>query len=147
MDLREVTDRVAINELIARYCHALDLQDWPAFHALFTDDAVLDYTQFGGPKGSPGTLQAFLSPVLEGLANAQHLAAAVMIDFSDDGESAQARSTAIVPLTSRTADGGEQTAFSGLRYEDEMQRTPAGWRIASRRLVRGWTMTPKVESA
>lgn len=147
MDLREVADRLAIQELIARYCHALDLQDWPAFHALFTDDAVLDYTQFGGPKGSAAELEAFLSPVLQSLANAQHMAATVMIDFSEDRDSARARCTAIVPLTAPTSEGGEQTAFSGLWYEDEMRRTAAGWRIASRRLVRGWAMTPVAEPA
>ena len=34
MDLREISDRMEINELLARYCHALDRQDWPAYRAL-----------------------------------------------------------------------------------------------------------------
>lgn len=142
MDLREVADRLSIQELIARYCHALDLQDWPAFHALFTADAVLDYSRFGGPCGSPAEVEAFLAPTLQGLANAQHMTAAVMIDFTGTGDTARARSAAIVPLTAHGEDGTAQTALSGLSYEDEFRLTPAGWRICARRLIPGWAAAP-----
>ncbi len=52
MDLREVSYRLEINELLARYCHALDHKDWPTYLALFTPDAAMDLTTFGRPKGS-----------------------------------------------------------------------------------------------
>ena len=37
----------AIEDLMARYCRTLDLQDWDGFRAVFTDDAVLDATAIG----------------------------------------------------------------------------------------------------
>lgn len=64
MTLLDISDKVEINELLARYCHALDEKDWHPFQAIFLPDAVLDFTAFGGPKGSPSELQVFLCPSL-----------------------------------------------------------------------------------
>jgi hypothetical protein len=38
----------ALEQLKARYCRTLDLKDWDAFRALFTDDFVSDTSQSGG---------------------------------------------------------------------------------------------------
>ncbi|SNS09668.1 SnoaL-like domain-containing protein [Sphingomonas laterariae] len=136
MNLQEIGDRLAINELLARYCHALDRKDWPAFRAVFTENARIDFTAFGGPEGNPAELEAFLAPILDGLVASQHMVSTIIIDL--DGNEAQARSAAIVPMTSASAEGAEQTLLNGLWYEDRLVRTPAGWRIAERRQVRGW---------
>ena len=141
VDMRDVADRLEVNELMARYCHALDQKDWPAFHAVFTDDAILDFTAFGGPKGTAGALQNFLVPVLDSLIGSQHMVSTVIVDI--DGDRAKARSAAIVPMTARAADGSEQTSLSGLWYEDQLVRTPGGWRICHRRQVRGWAISPQ----
>lgn len=140
MDLREVSDRLEINELLARYCHALDLKDWPAFRAIFSEGATIDYSEFGGPFGDVQELEDFLSPVLDSLISSQHMVSTVMIDF--DGDVANVRSTAIVPLTSAAIQGGEHTLFNGLWYEDKLIRTAKGWRISHRKLVRGWELAP-----
>lgn len=140
MTLEEVSDRLEINELLSRYCHALDQQDWPAYRAVFTEDAALDFTAFGGPKGGVADIEAFLVPVLESLANAQHAISTVKIDLA--GDTARARSAALVPMTTRAVDGTESTAISGLWYEDELVRTATGWRISVRKQVRGWASSP-----
>lgn len=140
MDLREVSDRLEINEVLARYCHALDRQDWPAFRALFTPDARLDFAAFGGPVGDVAAIEAHLRPVLESLKGSEHVSTTVIIDL--DGDKASARSAAIVPLTRATADGGEHTMFNGLFYEDELTRTAQGWRISVRNQVRAFAFDP-----
>ena len=63
-----------------------------------------------------------------------------MIDL--DGDTARARSAAIVPLTRSAADGSDHTLFNGLFYEDELARTAAGWRIAVRKQVRAFVYDP-----
>lgn len=140
MEADEIAARLEINEVLARYCHALDRRDWPAFRNVFTEDATLDFSAFGGPKGNVAELEAFLRPVLDSLAGSQHMTSTVMVDFDDDG--ADVRSTAIVPMTAADGDGNEHTVFNGLWYEDRLRRTPAGWRIQSRRQVRGWVFSP-----
>lgn len=136
MTLQEISDKLEINELLARYCHALDQKDWGAFQAVFLPDATLDFTAFGGPKGSPGELQDFFSPILNGLASTQHTVSTVRIDLAAD--SATVRSAAIVPMTAKSPEGKESTFVSGLWYEDTCQRTKEGWKIKSRKQVRSW---------
>lgn len=140
MKLEELSDKLEINELLARYCHALDQKDWVAFRAVFTDDAMLDFSAFGGPQGSVCELETFLAPILNGLAASQHNVSTVKVDL--DGDAATARSAAIVPMTTRAADGGESTFINGLWYEDSLVRTSDGWRIRSRTQVRGWVSSP-----
>src|SRR5207247_9648797 len=41
-------DRLAIHEIIATYCHALDLGRWEEFAGLFTDDCRLDFGSLMG---------------------------------------------------------------------------------------------------
>lgn len=136
MDLREVSDRLEINEILARYCHALDRQDWPAFRALFAPDAKMDFAAFGGPVGTVADVEAHLRPVLGSIKGSEHIATTVIIDL--DGDRAQARSAAIVPMTRLLDDGSEHTAFIGLWYEDELTRTAEGWRISARTQVRAF---------
>lgn len=138
--LQEVSDKLEINELLARYCHALDQKDWAAFREVFAPDAHLDFSAFGGPQGCVSDLEAFLTPILSGLANSQHTVSTVKIDL--EGDIAKARSAAIVPMTTVTADGHESTFISGLWYEDDLVRSPDGWRIKSRKQVRGWASSP-----
>lgn len=137
MTLQDISDKLEINELLARYCHALDQKDWEAFQAIFLPDAVLDFTAFGGPKGSPDELQEFFTPILNSLASTQHTVSTIKIDLA--GDSASARSAAIVPMTAKTPEGKESTFVSGLWYEDDLERTQDGWRIKSRKQVRSWT--------
>ncbi|GAB2484096.1 nuclear transport factor 2 family protein [Comamonas humi] len=136
MTLQEISDKLDIHELLARYCHALDQKDWLAFQAVFTADAVLDFTAFGGPKGSVSELQAFLAPILASLASSQHTVSTVKIDLA--GDRALARSAALVPMTAPAPDGRESTFVSGLWYEDVLERTAAGWKIRERKQVRSW---------
>ena len=41
-------DRLAIHEILATYCHALDLGRWEEFAGLFTDDCRLDFGSLMG---------------------------------------------------------------------------------------------------
>ena len=40
LTLREMSDRMEIQDLLVRYAHAVDTRDWPLFRELFTADAV-----------------------------------------------------------------------------------------------------------
>ena len=140
MLIEQLSDKIEINELLARYCHSLDQKDWPAFRAIFTNDAHVDFSAFGGPRGSVSDLEFFLRPILDGLAGSQHTVSTIKVDL--DGDTAKARSAAIVPMTTIDSMGEESTFISGLWYEDQLTRTKDGWRIQSRMQVRGWASSP-----
>ena len=135
MTPQDVADWLEIQELIGRYCHRLDAQDWAGFRALFTADARFDYAAFGGIVGGLDALVDSLRATAEGLAGTLHIAASIAIDL--DGDRATARSAGLVPLTVPLPEGGH-VAFIGLWYQDELARTAEGWRFASRRQERAF---------
>ncbi|WP_449469477.1 nuclear transport factor 2 family protein [Sphingobium chungangianum] len=136
MDGQEVSDRLAIHDLLAKYCHAIDQHRWTDLRALFADDARVDFTAFGGPRGDADMLIAFLQPVVEGLAGTYHSTTSVMCDL--DGDRATVRSAAHVVMSSKGPNGGEQHNHVGLWYEDELARTDTGWCFARRTQKRAW---------
>ena len=136
MNSQELADRLAIHELLARYCHAIDQHRWSDLRALFADDARVDFTAFGGPIGDADMLIAFLRPVVEGLAGSYHSTGSIMCDL--DGNRASVRSAAHVVMSSKGSDGREQHDHIGLWYEDELSCTSKGWRFAKRTQKRAW---------
>ncbi|MEY4160457.1 MAG: hypothetical protein RLZZ136_1078 [Pseudomonadota bacterium] len=58
MASQTLSDREAIGELKARYCRFLDTKQWDAWRDLFTEDAVLDTSEAGGPPPVIGRAEA-----------------------------------------------------------------------------------------
>ena len=48
MSLEEISDRLEIQDLLVAYSYAIDSRDWAALDDVFTPDAHIDYTVFGG---------------------------------------------------------------------------------------------------
>src|SRR5450755_265588 len=48
MELSEIADRVAIQDLMYRYAMAVDGRDWTLYRTVFSADAVIDYVDSGG---------------------------------------------------------------------------------------------------
>ncbi|ALG85604.1 nuclear transport factor 2 family protein [Gordonia phthalatica] len=130
MPLQEMSDRLEIQDLLARYSHAIDSQDWDALDTVFTADAHIDYTAAGGAVGPYPEIKAWLASVLPAFAVTQHLATTTKLDL--DGDIAQARTILFNPMVSRDDQGEEHVLFVGLWYRDRLVRTDAGWRIAER---------------
>ena len=51
-ELEALADRLAIEDLLTRYAHAVDRHDWDLYRSVFTDDAHIDYTSAGGIAGT-----------------------------------------------------------------------------------------------
>ena len=60
----EVADRLAIQDLIARYAVVIDNRDFDALDPMFTADARIDFTTFNGPVGGLAEIKAFLAASL-----------------------------------------------------------------------------------
>ena len=109
-------DCVAITDLFARYCIALDLDDVEGWVSLFTSDATYDVygRTFRGHDG--------LRRMLSGAPGGLHLGGPPVIEMIDADRAATQRNLLFV-------DRSEQTTRSAV-YTDELQRTAQGWRIA-----------------
>ena len=131
LSLQEVSDRLEIQDLIARYSYALDGRDFDALDDLFTADAVLDYTATGAIKGSLAEMKAFVAEAFEMFAGTQHLTTQTHLRFSDDGATAYGKSACHNPMVF----GGDlqpKMMVVGLWYLDTFVRTPSGWRFKER---------------
>jgi hypothetical protein len=143
--LSEVADRLAIQDLIARYPLAVDGRDWDALDSLFTADARIDFTAFGGPAGDLLSTKEFLRDALGGFRRSQHMMGLPAITL--DGDRATARTSCNNPMVIDGADGETSVWLIGLWYDDEFVETADGWRFASRTATRcysvvGLTDTP-----
>lgn len=134
-DLRAVTDRLAIGELLAVYCTALDQRDWARLHDVFAPEATCDYGSLGSPQGVAEIIR-LISSTLQALDATQHLIGNVTV--SVDGDEATAGCYLISQHVRAGTAGGEHYMIGG-RYADRLVRTPQGWRITSRTLHRMWT--------
>jgi 3-phenylpropionate/cinnamic acid dioxygenase small subunit len=137
LSLQEISDRIEIQDLFARYSFAIDERDWAALDTVFTPDARIDYSETGGAKGSLAEIKAWLPVALERFPMFQHMVATTKLEL--DGDEARSRTILFNPMTHKAEDGTEQVFFIGLWYRDRLVRTADGWRIAERYEEMGWS--------
>jgi hypothetical protein len=135
----ELADRLAIQDLIARYPIAVDGRDWDALDDLFTPDAHIDFTAFGGPAAGLADVKVFLRDALGGFRRTQHMMGLPAITLS--GDTATSRTSCSNPMVMDGADGEISVWLIGLWYDDEFGRTPDGWRFTSRKQERSYFIT------
>jgi 3-phenylpropionate/cinnamic acid dioxygenase small subunit len=130
--VRELTDRAAVTEVLYSYARLVDERDFAAAAAVFTDDCLAEYG-IHEPEimRSPAAVADWLTSQLrDGSATSHHISN-VQISFSDADH---AESTCYVCAWHRMpAAAADPIVFA--RYVDRLERTPAGWRIARRRML------------
>jgi 3-phenylpropionate/cinnamic acid dioxygenase small subunit len=112
-------DHVAITNLLARYCLALDLDDVDAWVALFTPDA--SFQVYGRSWDGHEGLRKMLGAAPGGL----HLGGPPVIEMV--GADAARTTQNLLFVEARTGTMRRSV------YTDELRRTPVGWQIARRR--------------
>lgn len=133
VDTAELCDRQEITDLITAYTRAVDTGDFDRLAHVFTEDAVLDYSDVDGPVGPPADVVPWMRQGLAGFARYQHLLGQVEIAFAEaDGdrppESARATAYFTNPLVAVAEDGSEVVWHVGGYYHHTLRRTPDGWR-------------------
>ncbi len=129
---------VAISQVKARYCRAMDTKDWAAFADLFTDDFELDTSDAGGPppiRGREAAVRAIRSWV--GSAQTAHQVHSPEIEI--DGDVAHviwAMQDRVIwgPDRRPQPDMGGHTGYG--HYHERYERQDGRWRIAAQRLTR-----------
>ncbi len=146
--LRELHDRVLIQDVMMRYARAVDRNDWAALRAAYHADAYDDHGEF---KGSVDDLITYLQNLLGGSPGGMHMLGNCLIEFVDD-DSALVE-TYFVSQRLREAgpgdaDCGPEDAICRLgwgRYADRFERRAGEWRIARRQVVMDAIFSVKAE--
>jgi hypothetical protein len=147
-DLKRLTDKSQILDVLLRYCRGVDRRDWELVRATFFDDCEDDHAEF---KGKRDAFVAWLSErhSTAGFLKSTHILGNCLVEFaSDDVAVVETYFTAKLKLGT---DAGEHRAMLldakrdqsshsvrievlG-RYVDRFERRHGEWRVARRRTV------------
>ncbi len=140
LSLQEISDRMEIEDLCYRYAEIIDAKSFDALREdVFTADAHIDYSVFGGSVGGLEETIDFLKQAMtaEAFPAHQHLNANIRIALN--GDEATGRVMCFNPQELKMPDGEGHLFMLGLWYVDAYRRTDAGWRICSRVEEKSWT--------
>lgn len=134
-----VADRLAISDLQHTIALATDQATWPTFLACFVAGAHADYGDLGA-----GPVESLVERIRESQARYQGTMNVVGTHtVSIDGDRAVAE-TYVVSHHFRSDSGQSWDDQAGTHYRDELERTPAGWRIVARAASLRWFRSDEI---
>jgi len=131
--LEEISDRLAIYDLYARYVHHADAFDHDELDRIFDLDTVMDWTD-GGYRSMTWE-EAKADGLMTGgmLSHAFHINTNFLIRFGDNRLTAEVVSKTIQPA-GVPAKNGKSNAFQVQGgYRDQLVRLPDRWKIRHRK--------------
>jgi ketosteroid isomerase-like protein len=135
-------DERAINRLVHDYAQAVDRLDEPLLRRLFTPDAVLE-----GPGWRFEGLEQICSivPIMrDSFVSSWHATHQQTIHL--DGDRATGETYCAGRHLQKGGYAENQVVTMVIRYHDKFVRTPAGWRIATRKEIVDWTESATIQS-
>lgn len=135
LSLQEISDRFEIQDMLYEYADIIDQKTFDKLENVFTEDAHIDYSVYGGSKGGRAETITFLKEAMTIFPNTHHMNANVQITV--DGDTGTGR---VMCFNPQEMDLGEttHTFMLGLWYVDKYVRTDAGWRISERIEEKCW---------
>jgi hypothetical protein len=133
-------DRLAIQGLLARYCHAMDASRADLASGLFAEDAVLE-TPVGEARGREA-IRAWIEGRLE-LRSPRHQVGHYLLNpliAASSPDEARVRSMLIYTRQEHDRDGSAELLSTGI-YEDEVVLREGLWQFARRR----WTLSAALD--
>ena len=135
MDIHTVIDKQAIKDLQVHYSMSMDAGEYDKLDDVFIPDVIADYGHAGQHQGVE-TIKGACANALDVLDTAQHTNGNHWAEI--DGDSATAGCYFTVHMYMEGTPGGDHYEMGG-RYDDDLIRTAAGWRITRRTLTILWS--------
>jgi hypothetical protein len=129
----EADDCAAIVALTIHYCWSIDTKDYAALHDVFLPDATANLVD---ERVGIDSIIARIDGALTSLDISQHMVSNHQVVLN--GDEATCRCYLQAQHVRRDAEGGPNYIVAG-RYQDQLVRTDAGWRIRRRELFVDWT--------
>lgn len=128
--LRALRDRIEIEELMHRYARMVDRRRWELMDQVFAPGATIDYKSTGGQAGPYREVLGWLDRALAPWPLNLHFISNLEVELQGD----RGHSTCYfnAPMGRPESDGTQTILTNAGYYEDDLSRTPAGWRIARR---------------
>jgi len=130
-------DQAEIHDLLARYCMALDTKHWADLHTVLAEDVTWDYSdEFGAATHGADAVVELIRNSIEPHPATMHAPLFTRIWFTGP-DTAEGFSHV---FSKSVLDGAQLPATDRTSFEvycswlDGYVRTPAGWRISTRKL-------------
>ena len=138
--LEELADRMAIQDTLVRYVHALDDQEIDVLDTVFLPDCMFDLTSAGAMKAPWTEVKPFFAKLHLTCTRDMHFFGMHKIVFRTPSRmDADVRSKVINPMGAIGEDGKEHFFQIHGTYDDVFTKTVEGWRIRKRTWNMGWT--------
>jgi 3-phenylpropionate/cinnamic acid dioxygenase small subunit len=128
LSTQAISDRLEIEDLLVRYCYAVDDRNWNAYRNLFTEDAVVDDTVTGGVRSGVEEHIVYLTRALSKIRISQHALSTVLVEI-ESADRARTRAHCSCPMVVDLGGGKTQVFFQGLWYRNQLVRTASGWKV------------------
>jgi hypothetical protein len=135
VDEARLADRIAIHDVILRYCRGVDRGDLDLALTCFHPDSIDDHGEFC--DSSAEFIASVCGPTFDKYTSVMHYVMNEIVEFT---ASDVAKSEAYFIAYLRRVEGGETTLdILGGRYVDRFERRGGEWRIAHRVAVYEWS--------
>lgn len=124
-----VEDQLAIQQLYARYNHAIDFGKAEAWADCFTPDGIFNSSASGESKGHE-ELVGFATTFSQRLT-ARHWTNNLVLEAAGDG----ARGTCYLQLLTPAAKEKPAAILATGVYDDRLTKTAGGWKFTSRNVT------------
>jgi hypothetical protein len=131
---QEIPDKQHIRELQNRYSYAIDSGQYDSLDGMFTPDATYHFV--AGSTNSIEALKSTIQDALKPLTSSQHINGNQWAEI--EGDRATAGCYFTVHMFKEGVVDGEHFEMGG-RYDDELLRTPSGWRFTRRTITILWS--------
>jgi hypothetical protein len=133
--LKDLLDKQAIGEVIARYARTLDWLDDAGQASCYWPDAAIDYGFF---KGSAADFVPVVMAIERRSQRRWHMLGGLIVRLTSPAR-AEAESYGIATGV-REVDGAWTGTMYGGRYLDDFEKRGGEWRISSRRYILDWLL-------
>lgn len=126
---RALLDRIALTDLVMRYCRGIDRRDFALVRSLYHDDAIDDHGKMF--KGGPDAFARFLPEIMAPWEATIHSISNSV--FAIEGDQAEGEHVVMAFHRTHPPDRREFTVWG--RYLDRYERRDGVWKFAHRSLV------------
>ena len=124
----ERSDHDLITDVLVRYATGIDTKDWALFRTCFTEHVHADYGDGVGSWTDVDGITEYMTVMHADMLDTKHMLSNFVIEVDGDTASASTYVHAVLVVTNDPLTWYEPVG----RYEDQLVRTPDGWRISGR---------------
>lgn len=139
MDARATSDHIEIQQVLYRYCRAVDRGDEALLCSVYHPGAT---DRHGAFQGTGEAFAAMLVPSMDRAPRVgQHHITNILIDLNGDAADVESYFLALHPLGDTSTGEASHVPVTG-RYLDRFERRDGVWKISERTVVLDWSSTP-----